>query len=358
MKDNGMKKIGRQFFDVSIPVFLFILVILVSSIAVAKVTQISDIDHQNELMPPSENVEIKEETQIKEVVFMVYNSDPSKDVMVVDHKNNLLKVKYLTALFKKINPNLELIPLPLATILKLPEEVKKKMDGAKLRGLVFFGHGSETSYAFSNFEYYTGYSELVFLIQKILEQNKVSSKFLLYFNGCLMANGRRSFQESLMQSLLRKEVEGTEIEIIAHENSTNIKGGQWLPPNKLERYLINSKVGMALYRFHKVSESIVGGYSPLVMNSVLALGVPGLIWALDGSLAFLPLGYALTHVVDFGSNSVGKLGIARNSASRVKGYVFDLLNDHFKTHSHHEHNNYSSKDLGSVVFCKKLFDFK
>lgn len=277
-----------------------------------------------------------------EIIYLVYNNNESKDVMVEDSMHIDASLESLKELLKEMNSNLEIRPLPLNSLFDLPKEIKTNLGKSKLRGVVFMGHGNNTSYAFSNEEIFGGNKKIIEIIKPLLSKTITADKLLLYFSGCSMGGGKSSFQEELISSLAKIENNKIDVEIIAHIYSINMKGGAHSRPSFIDRIAIKTKIGIFVERFMLLPSRFVGGYAPTVMNVLVGVGIPGLLLLTGNSskydMAFL---FIVVPAMSILSGSASKLGYSKGFTDNAKGFVFDLLK-----------NNLSNPYANS---CNKLF---
>ncbi len=260
-----------------------------------------------------------------EIIYLIHNNNEAKDVMLEDSEYRGSDIENLSEWLKEINPNLEIKTLPLNSLFDLSKEIKANLGDGKLRGVVFMGHGNNTSYAFSNEEVFSGDKKLIEIIQPLLSKTMTADKLLLYFSGCSMGGGKESFQEALISSLAKAENNKVDVEIIAHIHSVNLKGGAYARPTFIDRFLIKSKIGIFVERFQLLPARFVGGYAPTVMNILVAIGIPGILALTGHPTEYAPAFLLAVPIMSMMSVSATKLGYSKGFTDKAKGFVFDLL---------------------------------
>jgi hypothetical protein len=272
-----------------------------------------------------------------EKIFLIYNAKSNEDVTFADAEHLTSKLDSVADTLQSFDSNIKIIRLPLTSLSHLGEEIKQHSDGSRdvIRGLVFEGHGNESVYAFSGKEIYSGRGQIKTILQKTFQSNNLAPNLLLYFSGCAMGSGKNSFQENLVESLIEikwaaenseseKSLANVKLDVIAHENSVNLKGGQWNRPTIIDRISIDSKIGLVLHRYQSLPNRLVGAYGPTFSNLFTVIAV-GLLAKYFNANDLAPLGLFLVPIINGLADSVGKVGYSMNINEKVKGYAHDLL---------------------------------
>ena len=268
-----------------------------------------------------------------EKIFILYNNDHKKDILHFDIARHEKVARAIQFLIGEMNPNIKVEILALNTLSNLPLDIANMLESDILRGIVFIGHGNDQTYAFNDNEYYGGKGLLLKLITETIQQNQHSENLLFYFGGCKMACGEDSFQKQLADSLNKSNVLAPELQIdtIAHQFAVNSNGGQYYSANSLDKFSVNTKIGIMNLNYQMLASKYVGGMSPLVMSMLTFVGVGLGLGSFELTKDFAHLGVLIVLAQNLLTNGPNKLGKVVNKHEIKSGYVYDLLKANLET---------------------------
>lgn len=261
-------------------------------------------------------------------IIIVKNSDYKNTVTFEDsvHENKAADdIKYI---LEKMSPELKVKTLEMESLDQLEEKIKLEIKESSLRGIVFIGHGNSEAYALNKDEIYSPDKKLAQYLTNILKSSFVSDDFFLYFEGCSMAKGdHNSFQSRLFQYLATQTLGNKNIELIAHLNIVDLKGGQYIAPSIFDRFFVNSKIGPIAQTIQALPSKWLGAYGPTISNVVVAFGI-AILARVTGHQDLAPLGLLSVLVLNTVSQSTSKLAKSINSSGSSKGFAYELLEQH------------------------------